>query len=168
MMETCWAKGLVFQILDGELAAQKFYPLYRCCCNKSLYVKVEGSLTKQSATYYVDALAAAIAEDFASAILAMRRRLREEDPEVEGLENQLVDEVMLSAQWSVKRDWKFQAEGHNINLLEIRALHRLVRDQVYQKVSYRIAAMVDSYVIREAVSKGRSSSRAITALFETG
>ena len=127
--------------------------ILRCCCRKP-HLKVQGSLTKQSATY-VDGLASAIAEDFSVAILARRAKLREEDLEVGGLENQLVNEVMLTASWSVKHDWKFQKEGH-INLVEIRALHRLVKDQVYQKNSYRIAAMVDSYVTRGAVSKGRS------------
>ena len=135
--------------------------ILRCNCQKP-HLKVQGSLTKQSATY-VDDLASAIAEDFAMAILARNARLREEDLEVWGLENQLVNEVMLTSRWSVKHDWKFQKEGH-INLLEIRAVHRLIRDQVYQKSSYRVAAMVDSYVTRGAISKGRSSSRAITAL----
>ena len=39
-----------------------------------------------------------------------------------------------------------------------------MRDKCNQKNSYRVAAMVDSYVTRGAVSKGRSSSRASTAL----
>ncbi len=86
----------------------------RCCC-QAPHLKVQGSLTKQSATY-VDGLASAIAEDFSVAILARRAKLREEDLEVGGLENQLVNEVMLTACWSVKHDWKFQKEGH-INLL---------------------------------------------------
>ena len=53
----------------------------RCCCQKP-HLKVEGSLTKQSATY-VDGLASAVAEDFSVAILARRAKLREEDLEVD-------------------------------------------------------------------------------------
>ena len=93
----------------------------------------------------MDAVASGIAEDFAEAILARKRRLRDDDLDVEGLENQLTNEVMLTSDWSVKRDWKFTREGH-INLLEIRAIHRLVRDQLL------------------LLPKGRSSSKAITAL----
>ena len=54
--------------------------------------------------------------------------------------------------------------GSYINLLEIRAIHRLIRDLLGLGPSYRVVAMVDSYVTRGAVSKGRSSSKTISAL----
>lgn len=82
----------------------------RSTCTKP-HLKVQGSLTKQSATY-VDALASGIVEDFSEAILARKRRLRDDDLPVDGLENQLINEVMLSSEWTVKRDWKFAKEGH--------------------------------------------------------
>lgn len=41
-----------------------------------------------------------------------QRRLRDDDLPVDGLENQLINEVMLSSEWTVKRDWKFAKEGH--------------------------------------------------------
>eukprot|EP00435_Cladocopium_sp_Y103_P060225 s990_g22.t1 len=72
----------------------------RCCCNGP-HVRVEGAYTKASATY-VPKLAATLAECLHGAILKVQlRRVEELDLQVAGLENQLVNEVALSASWEV-------------------------------------------------------------------
>ena len=149
-----------FKFLTVNLRMRR--AIKRSTCTKP-HLKVQGSLTKQSATY-VDALASGIAEDFSEAILARKRRLRDDDLPVDGLENQLINEVMLSSEWTVKRDWKFAKEGHISTFWRSELIHRLIRDLLGLGPSYRVVALVDSYVTRGAVSKGRSSSKTISAL----
>ena len=52
----------------------------------------------------------------------------------------------------------------HINLQEISAVLRLATDLVKQRKAIRFVALVDSIVTRGAISKGRSSSRAIASL----
>ena len=78
----------------------------RCQCQES-HVKVEGGFTKASATY-VPKLVEAIAKCFVVAIHNVRRRRSEElSLQVDGLENQLVNEVSLSSEWKVVSSWTF-------------------------------------------------------------
>eukprot|EP00435_Cladocopium_sp_Y103_P020656 s317_g5.t1 len=94
----------------------------------------------------------------------MRRTALEQDFAVaEGLENQLVNEVMLSSNWEVLKKWSFKACTH-INLLELKAAERLVESQAKTAISMRFISMVDSNVTRGALGKGRSASKAIAKI----
>ena len=75
------------------------HSLRRCRCTEK-HVKVEGALTKASATY-VPALADALALDFKEAITAKHRREEEEDIKVDGLENQAVNHLANTLDWEV-------------------------------------------------------------------
>ena len=134
----------------------------RCRCTRK-HVKVEGALTKASATY-VPALADALALDFKDAILAKHRREEEEDIKVDGLENQAVNHMANSLAWEVVVDWAFKNESH-INLLEMKSVERLVEYLVKKDLDdMRLVSLVDSNVTRCAVAKGRSSSKALSSV----
>ena len=74
-------------------------------------------------------LAAALAWALRHAIKVIKLQREEENGlRVAGLENQFVNEVMLSNSWEVKKSWKFKKPSH-INLLELKAVERLVEDR---------------------------------------
>eukprot|EP00435_Cladocopium_sp_Y103_P013722 s2211_g3.t1 len=134
----------------------------RCSCSGP-HVRVEGAYTKASATY-VPKLVATLAECLHGAILKVQlRRVEELDLQVAGLENQLVNEVALSASWEVHSSWTFKRSSH-INILEEAAILRLANNLARLRKPVRAVALVDSYVVRGATSKGRSSSRALSAI----
>ena len=133
----------------------------RCKCKKP-HVPVQGGYTKLSATY-TDQLSQALARDFACAFESMLREDANDDVEPKGLENQLVNEVMISSHWKIHASWAFRKPSH-INLLELKALLRLVTDLVRRKKPCRFVALVDSIVTCGSVSKGRSSSLAVAAI----
>lgn len=109
------------------------------------HVRIEGSLKKASATY-VSGLVEALANSLEKAIIAVKqRRIEELDVTIIGLENQLVNEVALSSSWKVHSSWTFKKQSH-INILE------------------EASILVDSFVVRGVTSKGRSSSRALSAI----
>ena len=132
------------------------------CSGDHYHVPVEGALTKASATY-TDGLADAIAQDFFAAMVSAPSKSFEEEIKVDGLEGFLPNEVMLSSQWEVKYDWSFGCVSH-INLLELRAVLRLVLGLVMEKKKTRVVSFIDSNVCRCALGKGRSSSRALTSI----
>ena len=134
----------------------------RCVC-ETKHVKVEGSLTKGSATY-VQGLVEAISRCFVKAIYKIRK-VRSEGLElkVEGLENQLVNEVSLSSRWRTVSCWTFKAEKH-INLLEESAILHLANRLSRRRKPTRAVCLTDSFVVRGATSKGRSSSKCLSNL----
>ena len=133
----------------------------RCkCCEP--HVPVQGAFTKLSATY-TDQLSQALARDFACAFESMLREDIDDDVDPRGLENQLVNEVVISSNWKVHASWAFRRPSH-INLLELKSLLRLVTDLVKRKMPSRFVAFVDSIVARGSVSKGRSSSLAVASI----
>ena len=82
---------------------------------------------------------------------------------VRGFENQLVNEVALSANWSVESSWTFKKDAH-INLLEEAALLKLVSFLGSKMKPIRVVVLVDSFVCKGATSKGRSSSRSLSSI----
>ena len=133
----------------------------RCCCT-SKHVKVEGALTKSSATY-VPALAHAFALDFKDAIDAARAR-RDVELEIDGLENQAVNHMALSLQWEVSSSWTSKRPSH-INLLEARCVESLLESEIKSlRGDRRIVSLTDSNVARCALAKGRSSSYALSSV----
>lgn len=83
--------------------------------------------------------------------------------EIAGLENQLVNEASLSSSWKVHSSWSFKRQSH-INILEEASLLRLANSLARVKKPLRVVALVDSFVVRGATSKGRSSSKALSAV----
>ena len=63
----------------------------------------------------------------------------------------------------LERVWPFKKQSH-INLKELAAVQKLIYDLSRRHSGRRIVDFVDSYVVRCAISKGRSSSRAIGAM----
>ena len=138
-------------------------PLARRCVCVERHLKIEGALTKDSAVY-TDSLASQIASVLVQSAQAIDRRLSREDSlDSAGLENQLVNEVALSADWEVVDSWTFKKNSH-INILEEASLLRLISKLVPLNKSCRVVALVDSFVVRGATSKGRSSSRGLSSV----
>ena len=138
-------------------------PLQRRCRCTSKHVQICGSLTKGSAIY-VDDLAKTMARVLVEGAKKVDRFLEEQDEvKVEGLENQLVNEVMQVAQWKTLSSWSFRRESH-INLLEEASLLRMLSIVAKKGGPRRVVAFVDSFVVRGATSKGRSSSLSLSAV----
>ena len=134
----------------------------RCVCTGP-HVQIEGAYTKASATYVPD-LVSALADSFEEAILAVKDKHRAAlSLDVAGLENQLVNEVALSSPWRIHSSWTFKKQSH-INILEEASILRLVNFLSRCRKPIRAVALVDSFVVRGATSKGRSSSRALSAI----
>ena len=137
--------------------------LDRRCLGGHTHVKVEGAYTKPSAVY-TDGLALHIASAFR---LALRRLTAEEllAPEVSGHETILSNDVMLSSKWEVVRAWFWKRQGH-INVLELSSTVSNLVSVSESESSVRFCSLVDSAVCKGALSKGRSSARALQPLLK--
>ena len=92
------------------------------------HVPVQGVYTKAS-TIYTPELAHTLAWTLKHSIKLIKNyRADDVTCKVVGLENQLVNELMLTGQWAVKKAWKFKQVAH-INILELKAVERLVEDR---------------------------------------
>ena len=134
----------------------------RCICT-SKHVQVQGRYTKGSAVY-TPLLAEALADCFAVALVSLKACVEAENAlPVKGLESQFVNEIALTAQWSVGSAWTFRKDSH-INILELASMHRLASEMAKKGRPLRLVNLVGSYVCRCAASKGRSSSRALSTI----
>lgn len=141
-----------------------FEPVSLKCDGTHTHVPVQGKYTKASATY-TPGLAAAIAKVIEIGICRKKDELREEDFDVKGLEDQLLNEILVSSNWQLVEAWPFKAP-HHINILEMAAVLKLVKSLVKKRMSCRVVVFVDSNVIRCAVNKGRSSSHALSSMLK--
>ena len=131
--------------------------LQRRCSRDHEHVVIQGSYTKASATY-TSGLAEALASTFEKGILWFKACCKDDDePDVKGLESQVVNSVVLSSDWKVDRVWSFKKSSH-INILEFSVLEKLAIDLVRQGKSVRAVSLADSFVLSAAASKGRTSS----------
>eukprot|EP00438_Fugacium_kawagutii_P030498 Skav212494 [mRNA] locus=scaffold2060:20226:24812:- [translate_table: standard] len=143
-----------FRFLSVFLSLQR---LSKRCDRSHTHVVIQGQYTKASATY-VPALAECLGDSFVEAMKAMRSEAVDaEVGQAKGLESQLVNSIALSSEWSVLSSWKFPKPSH-INILEMTALGRLATKLAKRSKSLRVSALVDSFVISAASSKGRTSS----------
>lgn len=135
------------------------------CQRTCEHVPVQGAYTKGSATY-VPKLAYALARCMSHAVQAVRH-LRDSGSSLEclGLENQLVNDVALSADWKVLDAWRFRAPLH-INLLELKSVERLVVRKARECKPLKFCDIVDSNVSRGALGKGRSASLAVSRVLK--
>ena len=139
-------------------------PVSLHCDGSHVHVPVEGKYTKKSATY-TPKLAKAMAEVFRIGIDRKKAELRGDDVAVRGLEDQLLNDLLVSSDWQLVQSWPFKAP-HHINILEMAAVLKLVKMLVWKKLSCRVVIFVDSNVIKCAVNKGRSSSNALSSLLK--
>jgi hypothetical protein len=153
-------KGFSFLGINVEMAC-----LAKRCQRTCQHVPIQGAYTKSSATY-VPRLAYTLAKCLAHAIQAVRH-LRDAGSgnECFGLENQLVNDVVLSADWKVVDAWRFRSPLH-INLLELKSVERLVMRKAREGKPLKFCDIVDSNVSRGALGKGRSASVAVSRVLK--
>ena len=143
-----------FRFLTVHLSTDR---LSKRCDKSHSHVVIEGSYTKDSATY-VPLLASALAQTLADGIRALKTKADDlKDVSVKGHESQLVNSVALTSKWEVVSSWNFKREAH-INILEMSALERLAVHLASKQQSLRVTNLVDSFVCSAASSKGRTSS----------
>ena len=132
----------------------------RCKCGAP-HVKVEGKYTKASAAYG-PALSQALADTLCRGMKAkIEVNSKEEFFCVGGLENHLVNDVMVGGKWDACASWTFRKPSH-INILEMASIFRLCSMLASTRPHFRVVArLVDSSVIRGALSKGRTASRGL-------
>lgn len=150
-----------FRILSYLLRADR---LERRCGGGHQHVRIEGKYTKDSAIY-PPALAERFAECFADALQRSEDLQRDEAP-YEGGESVFVNDVLRSSAWSEERSWWWKSHSH-INLLETRVVLSLLHEKLVRgEVDRRSVILLDSSVARCALSKGRSSSKALQPLLK--
>ena len=98
--------GLLGHLLDLDL-------IHRKCPGGHQHLRVEGSITKQSAIYHPK-VAAAFARVISSALLASPPP---PDPAKPGLESVAVNDMLFGLHWSVSAVWAWRQQAH-INVLE--------------------------------------------------
>ena len=111
---------------------------------------------------YTGLLAIALAEVLCSAIDEIEARdefWREVD--TAGLENILVNQAALEASWKTEKVWSFRKPSH-INIQESVSVLKLAEHVAKLRKPLRVVSLVDSNVVRCALSKGRSSSLGLT------
>ena len=138
--------------------------LARRCKGKCDHIPIAGVYTKASAVYTWE-LSMALAWTLRRAI----REVKKSDPLAgdivpDGLENQLVNEIVSGSTWIVENSWRFKRPQH-INILEMKSVERLVIKQA-KRGQRRFVCFVDSNVSRGALGKGRSASFALTAVLQ--
>ena len=134
------------------------------CCGGHDHVLVQGKYTKASASY-TPLLSKALAFVIRDGIIRRKRELEDSDINVKGLENQLLNEVLLSSHWTLEECWEFKSP-HHINILELAAVVRLVSKLARACQGSRVVIFVESNVVKCAVNKGRSSSKALAVLLK--
>lgn len=82
------------------------------------------------------------------------------DLEVDGLENVLVNDVILSRQWKLEQVWRWQKPAH-INIQETMAAERLFKQEAASRPKTRFPLFMDSNVSLSALVKGRSPSKGL-------
>ena len=138
-----------------------FSRLQQPCTRNHSHVKIQGKHTAASSVY-VPFLADAIAHEFDQALRAQAHVAAAQSLKAEGLENFVVNDVVLSLPWRVGKAWAWRAMSH-INILELASVLRLLRF-LAPHGSLRIVVFVDSAVALQAASKGRSPSRGLTPI----
>ena len=130
----------------------------RRCGGGHHHVKIEGKLTKPSATY-TPQLAEHLAVAFVKALAHSRREEREEQIP-SGFQGVLVDDVLRVGGWKEERSWFWKNQSH-INVLEVSAVLSALKQQLQKERRIRLNVLIDSMVAKGALAKGRSSARTL-------
>ena len=136
-------------------------PICRPCSRDHGHIRVQGKYTRESAKY-TPLLAEALAHEFSQALRRDSHVASLIKAEVAGLENPIVNDIVLSSAWLEGSSWYWRAPVH-INILETAAVLRLLRHLAFSGPR-RIVILVDSSVALHAIAKGRSPSRGLTPL----
>ena len=133
------------------------------CCGGHTHVRIQGAYTKPSATY-TDGVALHIASAFRK---ALRKRIADDClvPPVEGHETVLSNDIMLGSKRSVVRSWFWKRKGH-INVLETSSAVSNLVGLATHRSSVRFCHFLDSSVAKGALSKGRSTAKALQPLLK--
>ena len=118
------------------------------------HLRIEGSITKQSAIYHPK-VAAAFARVISSALLASPPP---PDPAKPGLESIAVNDILFGLHWSVSAVWAWKQQAH-INVLEARAALKVFKHAVLNGGDRKLVLLLDSSVALGALAKGRTASR---------
>ena len=130
--------------------------LHRKCpglSDQHQHVKLEGSLTKASARYHPE-VAAAFSRLFRDAIDSCPLPEAESTP---GHESLLVNDVLLSSEWTTVQVWDWKHRSH-INVYESESALAAYRHLALKGGDCRAAVITDSSVVLGSHAKGRSSS----------
>lgn len=131
-----------FVLLLSGLDAQR---LQVKCPGGHRHVKIKGQLTKGTAVYTWP-LAMHLAEEFSRAL--RRQRISEADaPQVDGHESVVVNDLLLTSSWKVRKVWGWKRKSH-INVLEAHG-------------GSGVLCLLDSRVAKGALAKGRSSANGL-------
>ena len=130
--------------------------LHRKCSRDHTHVPIQGSYTKDSATY-VPKLGEAIAATFDKALKKKFCQERALDVKISGLENPFCNDILCSSEWSVRKVWRWKRPRH-INIHETTAVCILLKDLALLRSGSRPVIALDSNVGLSALVKGRSPS----------
>ena len=130
------------------------------CPGGHQHIVIQGKYTKASAAY-VPGLALHIAREFRRALERIARL--EVDYHPQGSESVVGNDVLSSSRWSLRAFCPWRSPGH-INVLETRMGLKVLTIQARQEPDSRFSGFLDSQVAKGALSKGRSSSRALQPL----
>ncbi len=144
-----------FKMLHWGLSSER---LTRRCPGGHTHVKIEGKFTKPSAVY-VDDLGKHLAGEFVRG-LAWRSRRIEDGLDFEGHESLVVNDLLAAGDWKEKRSWHWKGKSH-INVLEGLTVVSALKQMAVEEPDRRSVFLVDSRVVKGALSKGRSSSHAL-------
>ena len=134
-------------------------PIGRLCDCAPSFVQ-PGAASSRSSAFLSPVLASALAHEFSCAL----RRVSHVDSQTRlstaGLENLVLNDVVLSLPWHTGDDWHWRSSAH-INILEAASILRLLK-RLAASAPSRVVVLVDSSVAFHACAKGRSPSRGLT------
>ncbi|OLP77518.1 hypothetical protein AK812_SmicGene42412 [Symbiodinium microadriaticum] len=135
---------LAFGVHFGALARS-------CCC-----LATEHRVAVPCQGHLPTGLSAAIAEVF---FTARRADLEKKSPRP-ALESVVVNDLLLTRPWRVRKVLKWKG-SHHINVLELASLGALLRELASTSRDSRFSVFLDSAVAKAAAAKGRSTSYAL-------
>jgi len=133
--------------------------LHRRCSRDHQHIRIQGKYTKMSAIY-CEGLCGALAVFFRDHILAKRRAGERFAVRSQGLEDVLTNDCCLSLQWKTIAAWRWSSRSH-INVLEVAACIKLLRDLVRKGGDLRQTIFLDSHVALSVFVRGRSSAKSL-------
>ena len=149
-------KGWKFLVFGLDLT-----PLSVPCCRGGLCVQ-SGPRQHPDDAFLPPLLVKALACEFDRALRRVSHVRSLQALKPEGLENPVLNDVVLSVRWLSGDDWCWRATAH-INILETAAIHRLIK-ALAVRGPRRVVILVDSSVAFHACAKGRSPSKGLTPI----
>ena len=149
--------GLIGVNIDASSLSSK-------CSRDHDHIPIQGAYTRPSAVY-CPGLALAIAKVFAKHLKAVDGCLAQQEINVAGLESVLSNDLCQTLEWSCLSAWSWKRPSH-INILECRAILRMLLNVAREGGDVRILYLCDSHVARSCFAKGRSASGSLRKLLQ--